>query len=236
MPLRIIYYDTETTGLHPDKERIIELAAYDPLNDRSFVSLINPGRLIPAEATAIHHITNEMVAEAPNFESVADDFCAFCEGDVVLLAHNNDAFDIHFMRAEFTRANRKMPDWKFLDSLKWARRYRPDLPRHTLQFLREIYGINANNAHRALDDVMILHQVFKEMTDDLSIDTIYELMNVPVEIHHMPFGKYQGTLLKDVPKDYIAWMNSSGAFAKPENLELKKAFDKLLVLETSLKS
>ncbi len=224
---RAIFYDTETTGLQAEKERVIELAAYDPLHDRSFVALINPGKPIPAEATAVHHISDEMVADSPPFSEVAEKFCAFCEGDVILVAHNNDAFDIHFMKAEFSRAGLTMPPWRFMDSLKWARRYRPDLPRHTLQSLREIYGIASNNAHRALDDVVVLHQVFKIMTDDLPVETIYALMNVPAEIHHMPFGKFQGTLLKDLPKDYISWMKASGVFLKPENQDLKRALDKI---------
>jgi DNA polymerase-3 subunit epsilon len=124
-----------------------------------------------------------------------------------------------------------MPTWKFLDSLKWSRRYRKDLPRHTLQFLREIYSIPANNAHRALDDVIVLHKVFSYMTDDLSVDEIYALLNRPRELHHMPFGKHQGMPLKDLPKDYLKWLAGSGAFAKPENQELKMSLEKLGVLE-----
>ncbi len=78
MPSRAIFYDTETTGIQPANDRVIEIAAYDPLDGRQFVQLVNPGRPIPAEATAIHHITNEMVAEAPSFAEVADQFTAFC--------------------------------------------------------------------------------------------------------------------------------------------------------------
>lgn len=230
--MRAIFYDTETTGVRSEKDRIIEIAAYDPLNDCSFEQLINPGCSIPAEATAIHHITNEMVAEAPSFSTVAANFFKFCEGDVVLIAHNNDGFDYHFLKAEFERCSLALPSWKFLDSLKWARRYRPDLPRHTLQFLREIYGIAANNAHRALDDVIVLHKVFTCMTDDLSIDHIYALLNKPRELHHMPFGKHQGTPLKNLPRDYIAWLAGSGAFSKPENQDLKASFEKLGLLTT----
>lgn len=225
MPLRAIYYDTETTGIKAEKDHIIEIAAFDPLHNRHFESFVNPGRPIPPDATAIHHITDEMVASAPNFKDVAANFSAFCEGDVVLIAHNNDSFDYHFLQHEFKRASLPFPSWKFLDSLKWARRYRPDLPRHTLQFLREIYNIPANNAHRALDDVIVLHKVFQLMIDDLSIDVIYELLNRPsAPLQHMPFGKHQGTPLSKVPKDYVKWLASSGALDKPENSELKERF------------
>lgn len=227
MSLRPIFYDTETTGIRAEKDHIIELAAYDPVQNRTFEMLINPGRPIPAEASAIHHITDEMVADAPSFNVVAEAFNIFCDGDVVLIAHNNDAFDFHFLKTEYGRASMTMPSWKFLDSLKWARRYRSDLPRHTLQFLREIYGIEANNAHRALDDVIVLYKVFMNMTDDLSITDVYQLLNRPRELQHMPFGKHQGVLLKNLPKDYLKWMQGAGAFDKTENQELKQTLQKL---------
>ncbi len=231
MALRAIFYDTETTGIRADKDRVIELAAYDPVNNKSFERLINPGCPIPAEATAIHKITNEMVAESPDFGQVVQEFIQFCEGEVVLIAHNNDGFDVHFMRNEFNRCSLQMPPWLFLDSLKWARRYRKDLPRHTLQFLRETYGIAANNAHRALDDVIVLENVFRLMTDDLTIDQVYALLNQPRELIHMPFGKHQGKPLNSLPKDYIQWMVGNGVFEKPENQELKSALTKLGLME-----
>lgn len=234
MPLRAIYYDTETTGIRPDKDRIIEIAAYDPSRNLTFEKFVNPGCPIPPEATAIHHITNEMVASAPSFAQVGAEFIQFCEGEVVLIAHNNDSFDFHFLRCEFERHTLQMPSWKFLDSLKWARRYRPDLPRHTLQFLREIYGIAANQAHRALDDVIVLHQVFQSFIDDLSIDDVYSLLNRPRTLQIMPFGKHQGQPLGQLPRTYVQWLASSGALDKPENQELKASFKQLGLLDSAL--
>lgn len=226
MPARPIFYDTETTGIKSDKDRVIELAAYDPTTGESLVILINPQMPIPAEATAVHKITDEMVAEAPLFKEIIPRFLDFCAGDVILIAHNNDAFDIHFLREEFRRSGHGLPsNWRFFDTLKWARRYRPDLPRHSLQFLREVYGFEANNAHRALDDVMILHQVFSAMTNDLDIDTAFQLLNVPRTIKTMPFGKYKGEALERIPSDYFVWLEGSGAFEKPENSDLKKAVE-----------
>src|ERR1700733_6559629 len=193
MALRPIFYDTETTGIKPDKDRIIELAAYDPLENRTFVELINAECLIPPDATAIHHITNEMVGTCPNFSEIGRKFIDFCADDVVLIAHNNNAFDLPFLRQEFSRASLKMPSWQFFDTLKWVRRYRPDLPRHKLQFLREIYDITPNHAHRALDDVMVLHKITCFLLDDLTIDqAIAILSTAPVrEPNVMPFGKHQ---------------------------------------------
>ncbi|MCB1110047.1 MAG: DUF3820 family protein [Chlamydiia bacterium] len=230
MSKRPIYYDTETTGVRPDKDRIIEIAAYDPIQDRSFERLINPGCPIPQEASAIHNITDDMVKDAPSFKEVAQEFSLFCEGEVVLIAHNNDAFDLPFIQSEFSRNGVPFPQLPTIDSLKFSRKYRPDLPRHSLQHLREYHGIEANNAHRALDDVVILHQVFSLMIDDLTMETILELMSEKHILRHMPFGKHRGTPLKDIPPGYVRWLHENGALDKPDNAELKEAFSALGML------
>ena len=230
MKKRPIYYDTETTGIKVDKDRIIELAAYDPYLDKTFSELINPGIPIPPGATAIHNITDDMVKGAKSFKEVGEAFTAFCEGDVVLIAHNNDSFDQPFLKNEYDRNEIKLPDCKYLDSLKWSRKYRPDLPKHSLQYLRECYGFAANQAHRALDDVVILHNVFSLMLGDLDMDTALELLNVKQKLLHMPFGKHRGKPLKDVPKNYVSWLKDSGAFDKPDNEELKTRFKELDLL------
>lgn len=237
MAKRPIYYDTETTGIKPDKDRIIEIAAYDPVKDQTFHTLINPNIPIPPDASAIHHITDDMVKNAPPFKEAIQGFINFCLDDVVLIAHNNDAFDLPFIRAEFERNQIDLPNWPYIDSLKFARKYRPDLPRHSLQHLREYHGIPANQAHRALDDVIILHRVFTEMIDDLSVELILELMNEKQILRHMLFGKHRGKPLKEVPGSYVRWLHENGALDKPGNEELKEAFLELGMLpESTLES
>jgi DNA polymerase III subunit epsilon len=177
MAYRPIFFDTETTGVNSERDRIIEIAAYDPYNKKSFEALIYPGMPIPRDTTLIHGITDEMVKDAHNFAKVGKDFADFCAGDAALIAHNNDAFDLPFLRAEFGRSSLEIPSqWLFIDSLKWARRYRKDLPRHSLQYLRQSYGIKENKAHRALNDVMVLYEVFTRLIDDLSCEDVVRLM------------------------------------------------------------
>lgn len=226
-----IYFDTETTGLRPDKDCIIEIAAYDPVQDRTFASFVKPSVPIPKEATAIHNITEEMVASAPSFNEVGLAFADFCGKGAVLIAHNGASFDGPFLEQEFARHGLVFPKWPLIDTLKWARKYRPDLPRHTLQYLRELYGIEANQAHRALDDVVVLFKVFSRMIDDLPISTVLELLSAPSKpLETMPFGKHQGKPLSEVPKDYVRWLASSGAFDKSENASLKESFCALGIL------
>ena len=227
MKRRPIYYDTETTGVRPTKDRIIEIAAFDPERNKTFCSFVNPECPIPSEVTGITNITDAMVKDARIFKEVAPEFIEFCSGDVLLIAHNNDAFDQVFLESEFSRAGLPFPAWKFLDTLKWSRKYRSDLPRHNLQFLREAYGIEANQAHRALDDVTVLHQIFSKMIDDLDLPTALDLLNQKCALVRMPFGKHAGKPLSEVPKDYVRWLSENGALDKKENAALKEEFVKL---------
>lgn len=83
--------DCESTGLRGDA-RVVEVAAVDACDGRTlFESLVHPGIAIPASATAIHKITNAMVADSPTWEQVAPDLAA-AVGTRVLLAYNS-AFD-----------------------------------------------------------------------------------------------------------------------------------------------
>ncbi len=226
--MRPIYYDTETTGLKAEKDKIIEIAFYDPIRKKEFVSFINPEMSIPEESKKITGIDDTMVKNAPKFYEIIDDLLTFCEEPCILIAHNNDAFDIHFLKAEFERAKRPFPNLKFFDTLKWAKKYRSDLPKHSLQYLREVYGIAENQAHRALDDVIVLEQVFSKMLDDLPIDTAWELLYQRSNfknISTMPFGKHKGIPIVKLPKNYVDWLIQSGALDKPENSELKKSIE-----------
>jgi len=230
MPSRTIYYDTETTGVRPDKDRIIEIAAYDPDRDAKFVQFVNPGCPIPVESTQITGITDEMVCNAPNFEVIGRNFIEFCGPDAILIAHNNERFDKPFLEAEGARSNLVFPSWRYLDTLKWSRKYRSDLPSHALQSLREALGFEANQAHRALDDVIMLHKIFSTMIDDLSMETVFELLSQQTDVNRMPFGKYQGRMLSEVPPDYFAWLKNSGALDKSDNKELKDALLKMSLI------
>ena len=159
-------FDFETTGMSPVYDRAVELAALRVGVDGSttaFQSLINPRRSIPSAVTAIHHITDEMVAEAPPFHAVAKDFLNFAAG-TTLVAHNA-RFDLAFLQEGLARCG--LPLWrgKTLDSLKLAKRCYPGLPSYRLQQLRcflQLEDERGNDqAHRAGADVYWTMQVLK---------------------------------------------------------------------------
>jgi len=102
----VIFFDLETTGVAPDQDRIVDLAFLrcDPDGREDvFASLVDPGMPIPAEATAVHHITNEMVRGQPTFAALAPKLLDFL-GDADLAGFGILRFDIPMLTAEFKRA------------------------------------------------------------------------------------------------------------------------------------
>ncbi|MBS7457096.1 3'-5' exonuclease [Coralloluteibacterium stylophorae] len=99
--LACVVFDTETTGLLPSQDAIVQIAAVRIVNGRvvagdTFETLVDPRRPIPAGATAIHGIDDDAVAGAPRVADAAARFHRFA-GDSVLVAHNA-AFDMAFLR------------------------------------------------------------------------------------------------------------------------------------------
>lgn len=145
-----VLYDTETTGLSPHKERLIEIAATKFRGEKILAEkswLINPGRPIPPEATAVHHITDADVQGKPNFKTVYPEFEQFIRGAVVM-AHNAK-FDVGFIREECLRNNLQPPINLVLDTLPLFRKWFPQSKHHSLDALNELFHIKQDNRHRA---------------------------------------------------------------------------------------
>ena len=101
--------DLETTGIdHSKGERIIEISMIKVDSDKweapweVYDRRCNPRRGIQPGATAVHHITNEMLEDEPYFEDIADEILTFVEGTDVLIAHNMN-FDGPFLASELDR-------------------------------------------------------------------------------------------------------------------------------------
>ncbi len=127
---RLIVLDTETTGLSPQDDRIVEIGCVELLNKRIGEEqqwYINPGIPIPQEAVEIHGITDEMVKDKPSFSIISKEFVDFI-GDDQLVIHNA-AFDMRFLNAELKRAGwDTLEDDRAIDTLLMARRRFPGSP------------------------------------------------------------------------------------------------------------
>ena len=101
--LCFVVFDSETTGLDPIRDDVVQLGAVRIVNGKIvqgevFDRLVNPGRPIPPASTAVHHVSDEMVADAPAFDEVCRAFHKFSE-NAVIIAHNAP-FDMAFLRRQ----------------------------------------------------------------------------------------------------------------------------------------
>ncbi|MEO3387145.1 DNA polymerase III subunit epsilon [Mesorhizobium sp. CAU 1741] len=166
--MREIIFDTETTGLDPREDRIIEFGGIELVNKfptgRSFHYYINPqGRAIHPEAQAVHGISATDLVGKPSFDQIVTELEHFIEG-ATLVAHNAN-FDIGFLNSEFSRLGRGPIDpGLVIDTLAIARRKHPMGP-NSLDALCRRYGID--NSHRtkhgALLDSELLAEVYIEL-------------------------------------------------------------------------
>ncbi|MEM6916801.1 MAG: exonuclease domain-containing protein, partial [Verrucomicrobiota bacterium] len=147
-----VVVDIETTGSKASWNRVTEIGAVRVQDDRileEWTSLVNPGRRIPKSIVALTGITDEMVAEAPPFEAIADEFREFV-GDAVFVAHRA-SFDYGFLKAEFERLEQhfRCPT---LCTVVTSRRVFPGLRSYGLANLCREFEISLDSHHRALCD------------------------------------------------------------------------------------
>ncbi len=165
--MREIVLDTETTGFKPEEgHRLVEIGCLELVNHvqtgNRFHVYINPERPVPPEASAVHGLTDEFLADKPVFEAVASDFVAFI-GDAPLVIHNA-SFDMKFLRWELKLLG--YPDLKnqAIDTLMMARQKFPGAPA-TLDALCKRFGVDNSSRtfHGALLDAQLLAEVYLEL-------------------------------------------------------------------------
>ncbi len=103
----IAFFDLETTGTDPVKDRIVEIAVVKLMPDHSrisWVKRINPGMPIPPSSSAIHGIYDDDVKDAPTFKMVAHELKQFLH-NCDLAGYNSNKFDIPVLAEEFLRCN-----------------------------------------------------------------------------------------------------------------------------------
>lgn len=161
-------FDVETTGLYPDRgDRIVEISAVvldEQFNVvRLFDSLINPGRKIPADSTAIHQISDNDIREAPSFSELLPDLHDCFKGVTHLVAHNLP-FDLGFLKAAFRKSGEPFPDGlRTICTLQNAKKYgigsednRYKLPMVAAALQIPVIG----EAHQAVIDAGVTARIF----------------------------------------------------------------------------
>jgi len=177
--VREIVFDTETTGLDPYQDRVIELGGVELMKrfptGRTFHFYLNPqGREINAEALAVHGITAADLADKPRFDDIAEDFLSFIDG-ARLVAHNA-TFDISFINAELERLGHlPVTVDRVVDTLAIARRKHPMGP-NSLDALCRRYGIDNSRRtkHGALLDSELLAEVYVELVGGKQASLVLE--------------------------------------------------------------
>lgn len=168
--------DTETCGLY--EARVVELAGVrfrGGVEESRFQMLVDPGEPIPAEARAVHGISDQMVRGAPKIREALMAFLSFAHG-AVWMAHNAP-FDVKILAAEFYRSELPIPKRYVLDSCRLSRRFNPALKSHALGNVCLHYGIRNEQAHRALGDSLAVMHAFHRMIEAQQSLSLRELIS-----------------------------------------------------------
>lgn len=162
--LAFAVFDTETTGLDPRNDEVVQIAALRIVNSRivrreSFETLVDPGRPIPPRATAVHGISQQMVEGAPGMVEAGRQFHAFVRG-AVLVAHNAP-FDLQFFRRHAGAIQREF-DQPVLDTVLLSAEVFGRDARHDLDSLSHRLGVTIPEArrHTAMGDTEATAEVF----------------------------------------------------------------------------
>ena len=163
LPSSYIVFDTETTGLEYQIEKIIEIGAIKYIDHtpvEKFQMLINPERELDEFITKLTHIKNEDLTDKLTIDKVLPMFFDFIEG-YILIAHNAP-FDIKMLACEAYRSEIELFNNKVIDTLTLARRCIPKVKvkDYKLSTLKDYFGL-ANNSHRALEDCEVCSAIYQ---------------------------------------------------------------------------
>lgn len=240
----IVFFDLETTGTNISTDRIVEISVIKLLPDgrvNTKTRRINPEMPIPAEATAVHHITDEDVASEPTFRQVANSLAALLQG-CDIAGFNSNRFDIPLLDQEFVRAGVDF-DFSKARFIDVQTIYHKKEPRTLVAAYRYYCGKDLTEAHSALADTQATMEVllaqlekYDDLPNEVGALSEYACNNRNVDLmgrlvfddqgrEVINFGKYKGRLAEEVlAKDpgYYSWI-LNGDFAQ----NTKNAFTRI---------
>lgn len=227
----IVFFDIESTGTNIATDKIVEIYLKKVNPDQTEEILhhyINPGKPIPEEATAVHHITNEFVEDKPLFKQVAGEIWDFIQG-CDLGGYNIRKFDIPLLGQELflCQCNLDLTNIHIVDSYDIVVK---ELPRTLQAIFKHYTGYGFEDAHTAGADVdaciTILHaQVdVHESLDGKTVEEIAAYCEGEKKMadhagkiylkdgeYYFNFGKHMDKLVKN-ESNYVDWMLTSNDF------------------------
>lgn len=238
----LINFDLETTGVDPDKDRIVSLAAIKYLPETRKETILdlrfNPECPIPVEASKIHHIIDEDVKDSPTFKERAKELYDFFF-DCDLMGYNIINFDIRMLIAEFDRAGfvLSVDDIDIIDAYRIFTMYESRTLSNAVKFYT---GEDMVNAHDALADARAVERILEGQLakyPDLSPqpEKLWAVCRDPNAIDWQgklkwknnevtfTFGKHKGIPLSKVPKSYLSWALTNNVINGKHSYILKDA-------------
>jgi exodeoxyribonuclease X len=207
--IRII--DIETTGIDPATDAIIEIASVDMVRGGGITNaidtLVRPTKAIPPSASAIHHIIDEDVQNAPQLGDVIERF----RGADYYVAHNCE-----FEQSFFAAQGIQLVPW--ICTYKCALRVWPELDGHSNQELRYALGRatpfpgferSTISPHRAAFDVVVTAAIFEELIKHAKWSDLVQWSGEPALHTRFHFGKYRGQRYDAIVSsdaDYLRWI------------------------------
>ncbi len=228
----ICFFDLETTGTNPGKDRIVEIAILklDTTNQKKeMVWRVNPECPIPDEASSVHGITDEMVKDQPTFKNYSKEIHNFIEG-CDLGGYNIDKFDLPLLVEEFIRSGIDVSSFVKVKTVDVQTIFFKKEPRDLSSALKFYCNKDHGNAHTALDDTIATYEVLLSQLDkyhDLepSVDFLSTLTQRNKNIDFagriiednegdaiFNFGKHKGKKVKEILKEekgYYSWIMNS---------------------------
>ncbi|MBC7581587.1 3'-5' exonuclease [Aeromicrobium sp.] len=158
----LVFLDIETTGGSPLRSRITEIGALrveDGQVVAKFSQLLNPEQHVPSFITKLTGISDDMLWDAPQFRSIADNLEVFLDGSI-FIAHNVN-FDYSFIKAAFAEMGGTF-NMDRMCTARLSRRLYPDQPRHNLDTIIQRHGFVVEDRHRAYDDAKVLFEFYEK--------------------------------------------------------------------------
>lgn len=201
--LRVI--DTETTSLEGSVLEIASVDIVDGVICNPMSDLVKPTEEISFEAMAIHHITEDMVADATLISAVIGRYL----GADAYVAHN----------AQFDRSKLPQIDAPWICTKKLAQVLLPEHKSHSNQYLRYSLGLKPEvpeglYAHRALYDCYVTAELLLYMgrLAKWTMGEMRTISNSPSLLHSIRFGKHKGKTFQEVAKvdpGYLRWLSGN---------------------------